>query len=146
MSLFAIPTGDVELDFAQRLIQRGVPGLVIQGGGANLWTSAEAPPDGVHGHVATTVELTTWRNPGTNDSLQREFDLQVLHRFAPGPQRREQHIARKLMTDIYEALHRSGEFVGSNSGARYVEILALDGPVFLEPRHFTCNFTLFRDG
>ena len=146
MSNFISKTGDVEIDVAKRIIALGVPGLVIAGSARNLWTSAEAPPDGQVGHLMTTVELTTGRNPGTNDSVQREFDVQVLHRFAPGPSRKEEAAARKLALAIYEALHRSGVFVGADSGARYVEVLALDVPVFLEPRYFSSNYTFYRDG
>lgn len=138
-------TGDVELDVAARIVALGVTGAVVAGPGRNLWTSSEQPPDGERGAVGTFIELSMGRNGGTNDSVLREFDVQILHRFVPGPQKREERAARDRMLAIYEALHRSGEFIGKDSKGRYVEVIAIDVPVLLEPRYWVCNFTLYRD-
>ena len=149
MTNFLPVTGDVELDLAHRAAALAAKaGFFAVGQRRNLWTSQEMSADGQIGGVGTFVELTVGRNPGSNDSVQREFDLQLLHRFKPSPgaTRTAEKEARSKMQALYEALHRSGEFVGADSKARYVEILALDVPVFLADRHVSLNVTLYRDG
>jgi hypothetical protein len=148
MTNFLAATGDVELDLAHRAAELVASPDFALTGKRNLWTSREQPPDGAVGVAATFVELTAGRNQGSNTDAQRAFDLQLLHRFAgsPPPARKALAAARARMQALYEALHRSGEFVGHDSGARYVEVIALDVPVVLEDRHISLNVTLYRDG
>jgi hypothetical protein len=141
---FNTETGDVELDAAHRAVELvGVP-WVLQGPKRNVWTTEEKPPDGAVAVVGLFIELTATRNPGTNTSSFREFDLQFLYRFEPG--QKNQAAAKKLMNELCDALHRSGEFTGEDSAGTYGEVLAIDGPVFLDNRYFAFNVTLKRAG
>jgi hypothetical protein len=141
------PTGDVEAHLARRIVALRPTDFVFAGSGRNLWLSRELPPDGVVGVGATSIELTTGRNAGSNTDSQRAFDLQVLHRFDTARGKDEMKRARERATNLYDAIHRSGDFFDSvDKLARYIEVVAIDVPVFLEDRYWSFNVTMLRDG
>lgn len=140
------PTGDIEAHLARRIVALRPADFVFAGSKRNVWLSRELPPDGVVGVGATSIELTTGRNGGSNTDSQRAFDLQVLHRFDSARGKDEMARARARATNLYDAIHRSGDFIDPIDDARYIEVLALDVPVFLEDRYWSFNVTLLRDG
>lgn len=140
------PTGDVEMHLARRVCALRPADFRVTGTPRNLWLSRELSPDGVVGVGATSIELVTGRNGGSNTDSQRAFDLQILHRFDTARGKDEMKKARERATNLYDVLHRSGEFVDDDDDARYIEVLALDVPVFLEDRYWSFNVTLLRDG
>lgn len=140
-----LPTGDPELHLARRIVALR-PADFALGGKRNLWTGEEQPPDGAVGVVGYFVDLTTTRNPGSNTASYRDFDLQILARLDRARGKAERARVMKIMRDLYDALHRSGEWTDPVDGARYVEVLAIDGPVHLQDRHISLNVTMKRDG
>lgn len=140
-----LPTGDPELHLARRIVALR-PGDFALTGRRNLWTSEEQPPDGAVGVAAYFVELTTTRNPGSNTASYREFDVQILARIDTSRGKGERAKVMRVMRDLYDTLHRCGEWTDAVDGARYVEVLALDGPLHLQDRHIALNVTMKRDG
>lgn len=140
-----LPTGDPELHLARRIVALR-PGDFALTGRRNLWTSEEQPPDGAVGVAAYFVELTTTRNPGSNTASYRDFDVQILARIDTAKGKGERAKVMRVMRDLYDALHRCGEWTDAVDGARYVEVLALDGPLHLQDRHISLNVTMKRDG
>lgn len=140
-----LPTGDVEMHLARRIVALR-PGDFALAGKRNVWTTFEPPPDGLVGLDATVIEHTTTRNPGSNTASYREHDLQILHRYDTAKGKAERARVGKAMRDLYDALHRCGEWTDVVENARYVECLALDGPLHLEDRYWALNVSLRRDG
>jgi hypothetical protein len=140
-----LPTGDPEAHLARRIVELR-PGDFRLHGKRNLWTNEEQPPDGAIGVAGFFVDLTTTRNPGSNTASYREHDLQVLARVDNARGKSERAKVLKVMRDLYDALHRCGEWTDEVDGARYVEVLALDSPINLQDRHISLNVTMRRDG
>lgn len=141
-----LPTGDPELHLARRIIALRPGDFAIAGSKRNLWTTEEQPPDGAVGVAGFFIDLTTTRNPGSNTASYRDFDLQILARIDNARGKAERAKAMRTMRALYDALHRSGEWTDDEDGARYVEVLAIDGPVHLADRHIALNVTMKRDG
>lgn len=140
-----LPTGDPELHLARRIVALRPADFQITGK-RNLWTTEEQPPDGAVGVAGYFLDLTTTRNPGSNTASYRDFDVQILARIDNARGKAERAKSMRVMRDLYDALHRSGAWTDPVDGARYVELLAIDGPVHLADRHIALNVTMKRDG
>jgi hypothetical protein len=140
-----LPTGDPEAHLVRRIVALRPADFRLTGK-RNLWTNEEQPPDGLVGVAGFFVDLTTTRNPGSNTASYREHDLQILARVDTARGKSERTKVMAIMRNLYDVLHRCGEWTDEVDGARYVEVLALDSPISLQDRHIGLNVTMRRDG
>lgn len=136
-------TGNIELDLAERIAEL-LPARWRMTDRRNVWDGGEVPAGGDVAEDALFITLVTTRHDLWNDSQVRYVDLEVLRRFSRASSRAARLEARTEAVELYDALHLSGAFTGSSSGGEYLDIRALDSPVFLADRHYALNVTLWR--
>lgn len=136
-------TGNIELDLAERIAEL-LPERWRTSDRRNVWDGGEVPAGGEVAEDALFITLVTTKHDLWGDSQVRYVDLEVLRRFSRAASRAARLEARAETVAIYEALHLSGAFTGASSGGEYLDIRALDSPVFLPNQHYALNVTLWR--
>jgi hypothetical protein len=142
-------TGNVELDICARIAEL-LPAVWRSAATPtqrqNVWDGKEVAAGGDVAEDALFVELITTRHELYEDTQVRYFDFEVLRRFSSKAAAAARRAARAESMALYDALHLSGGFVGAATDGEYLDIRAIDSPVFLGDRHYALNVTAWRIG